>query len=172
MNSSKLRLIVVILFIFLSIFTSRHYFLNSGFKQPNLPSLSLTAYGENDPIWAEDETFKKGQLISTDTTGKISEIKDLPFDISFKAVTNQETDLTIRRMYFPGWKVEVDDEQYPMNFPQGFIRVRLKAGDWRVRTYFTETSIRRISNYLSLASFGLLMIFAMRSFNFKDTTMI
>ncbi|OGD86863.1 hypothetical protein A2164_04460 [Candidatus Curtissbacteria bacterium RBG_13_35_7] len=172
LNSSKLRLIVVILFIFFSIFTSRHYFLNSGFKQPNQPNPSLTAYRENDPIWAEDETFKEGQLISIDTTGKISVIKDSPFDISLNAETNQETDLTIRRIYFPGWKVEVDDKQYPMNFSQGFIRIRLKAGDWKIRTYFTETPIRRISNYLSLISFGLLLIFSIRLFSFKNTTMI
>ena len=138
--------------IFGSIYTSRHYFLKTEHRQPLLPRQTLTAFDENNPIWSNEATFTSGPLISSNTKVDISNLKDQPYQISFDVRTVNFTKLIIRRIYFPGWILELNGEPYKLSTTNGFLSTELKAGIWKVNVYFIETPLRKTANAFSLVS--------------------
>ena len=82
----------------------------------------------------------------------VSELEEKPFRISFGVKTKNTSDITIRRMYFPGWTLEVNGEPYPLGITDGFLSSELKPGTWKVNVYFIETPLRKTANAISLVS--------------------
>ena len=61
----------------------------------------------------------------------------------------------INTIYYPGWKVYVDGKERKVSYDHGLIEFELSRGNHEIIAKFTETPLRRISNYLSLLSFCL-----------------
>ena len=151
-KSKNLKIIIVLLLIFGSIYTSRHYYLKTEHSEPLLPRETLTAFDESTPVWSSKKTFKDGPLILSTNNINVSGLEEKPFRISFGIMTENTSDITIRRMYFPGWTLEVNGEPYPLGNTDGFLSTKLKAGTWKVDVYFVETPLRRTANAISLVS--------------------
>ena len=70
-----------------------------------------------------------------------------------KVIDDSEKENTL---YFPGWKVIVDEKEIPINYEDknnfGLITFRLKKGLYKVAVIFTDTPIRKLGENISLAS--------------------
>jgi len=145
---------VLILFTF---YTSRHYFLKPTQFESNLPTATLTTQNENDPIWSNSKTFIPRPLITSNSNIKIFNVNEKPFDVSFEAETDKTTNIVLRRMYFPGWKVKANDQEKLIIISDGLISFDLKPGSYQVKTYFIETPLRKTANLMTFGSFSILL---------------
>lgn len=164
-KSSKVKLLTCFFLILLTIYTSRHYFLKTGFDKPFKLIPTLTAYNESDPIWSQPETFMPGPLISSSEPITIKNLQASPFSITFDTDSGKKIDLTIRRMYFPGWIVAIDGKKNPSNTTNGFLATSVPPGAKKVEARFEETPIRALANIISLST--LLFILCMIVIKFK-----
>jgi len=155
-NFSKIA--IGLLLIAATIYSSRHYFLSSGHNKavPALPT--LTAFGESNPIWSTTKTFESGPLIASDKNIQISNIAEQPFEISFELIVFEQTSVVVRRIYFPGWKLKVDNKPRTLSIIDGLTAFYLDAGRWQVELSFEETPIRKAANSITL--FSIIVLFA------------
>lgn len=123
---------------------------------------STTVKNEYLPIWVKNNPkshFKeKVEIIS----GTISDLKVRPNSINFVASSAENTQTTINTIYFPGWKVNVDDNSSEINYKDsGLIKFNLLAGTHKIVAYFSETPVRITSNAISAVSLLILLGIAM-----------
>ena len=122
------------------------------------------------PIWAplppsqppvEDLVFIGG-------SGKSSTLaKNSKFQ-SYSVYSESPVTVQLQTMYFPGWKLYVDNQEVSIN-PKtdpdlGRIQTDIPAGTHSVTARFTNTPIRIIGNLLSLGSWLGLLIFSLWQF--------
>lgn len=161
-NYSKHKIILSFLIISIVIFTSRHYFLKPTQIEQSLPTDTLTTQGEFNSIWTTKETFENRQLISSTKEIEISEIKETPFSLSFALNTREQSAIILRKMFFPGWKVSLNNQDECLMPYEGLVSFNVPQGSWLVEARFTESPTRLISNLLTIASFGFLLTIFLR----------
>lgn len=114
---------------------------------------STTVKNEYLPKWVKDEPTtlptEKVQIISGVAT--ISALQANPNKVTFTVSSNTPATIRINIIYFPGWKVYVDDKMYPFSYdnPMGVIDFVTKSGTQTVRVQFSETIARLISDIVS-----------------------
>lgn len=83
--------------------------------------------------------------------------------------SDNEFALRMSRFYFPGWKVIIDDEEWPFEIsdPHGRIVINMPAGEYQLKLSFEATPIRSVSNLISL--FSLVVTIVVLLFGFRDT---
>lgn len=80
--------------------------------------------------------------------------------LSFTLQTSHATQITIGKVFFPGWVVMVDDKSVKMlTNDYGFIMFTVPQGNHAVVARFGETTLRIIADCISVA--GLLFLLAM-----------
>jgi len=67
--------------------------------------------------------------------------------------------LRFHRIFFPGWQVIVDGRPVPTDGtgPLGLVTATIPAGEHTVTIRFTQTTLRRVADMLSLLSLGILL---------------
>lgn len=158
----KARLVVATFLIAATIFTSRHYFLKPSQLESGRPTENLTTQNEYDPIWARDQTFINRPLITSKPQAKIAKLEEKPFMVSFEALVDQPTDLIIRRLYFPGWQLKVNNQNHQLAPSDGLLSFNLPSGNWQVKAYFTQTPLRKIADTITVVSMSLLALIALK----------
>lgn len=68
--------------------------------------------------------------------------------------------ITIRKAWFPGWRITVNEKQMEPIIKHGFPSVNIPAGISIIRMQFTDTPIRTAANGISAITFILIIIFA------------
>ncbi len=92
-------------------------------------------------------------------SSKISEIKYLPNEISFKVRSSNDSLVFVSDNYYPGWKARVDGKQINVYIADYTFRaVPLKAGVHTVRMYFSSESFR-IGSVISAIAILLLTLY-------------
>lgn len=158
-KNSRFKSLIIIALVFLTIATSRHYFLKPTQMESNYPFPNLKTQNEFNTIWTNEETFKVRPLISsTDTNSKIKMLKANPFDVIFENTSGDESQITIRKMYFPGWKLQVDGKNTDIQIVDGLISTNLDPGTHLIEAKFEESDVRKFANYLTLLSFIFLLV--------------
>lgn len=147
-----LKIAAASLLIFLTIFTSRHYFLRTGVDQELGALPTLTAYNESDPIWSNEKSFILREEFKTNSATKISNLSVSPFNINFDAESGDNSIVIIKRLYFPGWQMSVNGSRKLPEIVDGLISANLDRGKNYIQVYFKETNLRRFSNLLSVIS--------------------
>lgn len=83
---------------------------------------------------------------------------------SYQLTLLSPTVVQLQTLYFPGWKLYVDDHEVTIDPTQdkllGRIQTLVPAGEHRLVARFTNTPIRTIGNVLSLISWGLFVLIA------------
>ena len=72
----------------------------------------LGAPSEFDTIWSDANTFKPRPLVETKPQIEISNLVQNDTNLSFDLKTDSPTKIIIRKIYFPGWKVKLNDKEY------------------------------------------------------------
>lgn len=150
LDKIKFKSLFAILIIIVTLYTNRHYYINVPPWFEIQPSRTLTTLEENNSIWTNENTFDKRDLISTNNNSSVTILKKDPFRIIANIKTYESTKITIRKMFFPGWKVKSNDEYVGISKDDGLIIINVEQGDWNIETYFSESPIRKFSNLLSL----------------------
>jgi len=141
----------------LTIFVSRHYFLKPIQLVTNPPTANLTTQNENDTIWSNNNTFTQKPLVSSNPNSNIYITRQKPFNVSANIINAQESTITIRKMYFPGWILKVNGQKTAITIENGLITTKLQPGSWHIETYFTESLLRIFSDLLTLFGFIILL---------------
>lgn len=163
----KYKKILAIIIISIAIFTSRHYFLKPSQTEPTVINENLTTENEYNTIWSNTQTFKNRPLITSQEKTNVSIVQNKPFLLSFNVKTKQENSLTVRKMYFPGWQLKINDKPEPINIKEGLISFDLKPGNWQIQTYFSETPLRKTSNLLTFLSLIAVLGILLKELRFK-----
>lgn len=84
---------------------------------------------------------------------------------SFTTQSSSSANVTVKQVYFPGWKAFVDNSETSLipSDPHGFISFTVPEGEHRVDVSFTETPLRIMANSISLLSLALLLFFSIKS---------
>ena len=132
--------------------------------ESSLPTLSTTTSNEYDTIWTSDKTFEKRPLISGEGRFAYMDLAENGLDLSFKVKASEPLFLVIYRIYFPGWRLKVDNIQKEIisNYKtdnynySGLIAFNLPSGSHDVSIAFGETKLRFLSDILTIL--GLIFI--------------
>ena len=149
--------------IMLALFTSRHYFLKPTQYESTSPEYIVGAPSEFDTIWSSVNTFKPRPLVETEPSGEISNLVQSSTRLSFDLKANSPTRAIIRKIYFPGWNVKVNGNEYETDQTDGLVSFEVGQGSWQLMFYFEETQIRLLANLLTLSSFIFLVLILTRS---------
>lgn len=138
---------------------------------------STTDTGESAPIWSVRFMEKTPEKSIEVINGKaeINEIKRSTTRHEYKISANTETRIRENTLYFPGWRVFVDDKSANIEFqdPQnrGLITFNVPNGVHNVLVEFSKTKLRIFSDLISLFSIISLFIIILLS-RFKVSKII
>lgn len=130
----------------------------ASYVRPVLYAPRNEAYYMSRPNFTEG-TSSMGNSFSTIWAGWKSEegttsgmLKLNIFNQTAHVVQASESSVAIHTLYFPGWKVYIDNREAPISYPDGIIHVTVPAGPHILRAQFTETPVRRIADIISVIS--------------------
>jgi len=169
--SKKLKRVAAFLFIILL------FFLNYSYTKPEnyifkddiyyaTNEATTTVANEYMPIWVEEHPQERAENKIEVSEGKL-EIENLTVKsnmISFSARGEKESLVQVNTVYYPGWKVFVDDKNWDFDFKNkfGVIQFRLPEDEHKVAVMFKETLFRKIANIISLVSLGILLFVVLK----------
>ena len=121
--------------------------------------------GETTPVWAIrfQEKFPKApvEIVSAEGTVEIKNINKLMQKHEFEISANAASIIVDNTLYFPGWKVYVDEVETSIGYQdenwRGLITFPVSAGEHSVKVLFEETRLRKFANALSMISVGILL---------------
>jgi len=158
----RYKKILAIIIISIAILTSRHYFLKPSQTEPTLINENLTTENEYNTVWSNNQTFKNRPLVTSQEKANISITQSKPFYLLFNIQTENDNTIILRKMYFPGWQLKINNKLEPINIKDGLISLDLKPGNWQIQTYFEETPLRKTSNLLTVFSFFVILAFLLK----------
>lgn len=124
---------------------------------------STTDTGESSPIWSvrfmEHRPTAHMEIISGSVT--VAEVKRSSTVHEYLVTASDSARLVENTLFFPGWKVYVDGVgtgiQYQDPAYRGLITFRVAEGVHTVRIIFEDTKLRKVSDIISLISFGIVI---------------
>jgi len=153
----KNKLSIALVIIFLTIYTNRHFFtISPWFEIP--PSPNLTTQNEADTIWSNVNSFQPRELISTDIASIIKINSKNPYQINASIATAKNTQVTIRKLYFPGWNLTVNGHKKKIDITDGLISFNLPPGSFDLIVKYNQSNVQKTSNLVSLLTFTFLAI--------------
>lgn len=132
---------------------------------------STTVKNEYMPKWVKQIPTSMANVKVENLSGKeaINITKNSPNKISFNADLSSETLVEVNTIYFPGWNTYVNGSKTKINYenPSGLIQMSLNKGNNNVLIEFSETTVRIISDFISLVSLFVLLGLVIFKKNFK-----
>lgn len=125
---------------------------------------ATTDTGESAPIWSVRfmEHTPTAKMSVIDGDADIGSLVRTTTKHSYMVVASAKTRLVENTLYFPGWSVRVDGISVPLEFQdpayRGLMTFNVLPGVHRVEVTFTDTRLRKISNWVSLGSFVLFIL--------------
>lgn len=155
-----------VLAVFLIVLTLIFY---GGYTRPVKYSPRSDDFYLTNPVWAEG-TATFGDSFATiwapgrqavrpeekieiiQGKGEIDGLLIEPTKYYFEVKAATPVFLKINTLYFPGWKVFVDEKEIPIDFTNGLINFQISEGKHLVGVEFRNTPIRTLANSISFLS--------------------
>jgi hypothetical protein len=174
--------VFLVIIAFISIFGSQTYFKPSEYFETNDEyylsrffadrtssgargelSLDYLNYSEDYlllPLWTKERPsiLPDEKIFSSDV--EVFDVDEISSVEHFAKVKTQEGGkVSVAVYYYPGWKVEVDGVERSIDIeqPNGNISFGVFPGDSNIRVYWSETPLRKASNYLSVTGFAVFL---------------
>lgn len=113
------------------------------------------------PIWADKRpNGLPASKIETSEEAQVIDIAKIdPIRWQAKIVATHETKVTFNSYYFPGWFAKIDGKRANINpgKPFGQIELIVPAGEHNIEFYWIETTLRKLSDFISISAFLLLV---------------
>jgi len=159
-DNIKLRYLAGIVALLLLVATGRHYFLHPTQLVSTAPVDFISGPVEYVTIWSNDSTFAAGNAVLP--SNRIFSLRESPYRISFEIEQNRPGPISIRRIYFPGWIVLVDDENVDLVPNNGLISFNVAPGKHFVEVTYRESPLREVSDWLTVAGLAVLFFILLR----------
>lgn len=142
-------------------YTKPEYFLDRGEDYYTTNEGTTTVANEYLPIWVEEPPRARAEEKVEIVTGK-GKISNLTFNskkLNFKIKAETESEIQINVVYFPGWKVKVDDEEALIRYRNrgGVMRLKVSSGVHQVTANFSETPVRFLADLVSFLGLGAIL---------------
>ncbi len=166
-QSGRYRWAILGFFLIIAFYSNRNYLrVNQYVYQPDSfykNNLQTTnQYDEYRPKTANSDYLKeKREKISFDTKNINIKNEVLKSNyISLSGTANIDETIKINTSFYPGWKVWVNSkEQQSIMSDNGILQAFVPKGQFKVEIKFTNTILRSFSNFLSLASILIFLMF-------------
>lgn len=178
-NTKKQILITILILIGALYFNSSYWHAKEFMQKPDSfferTYYSTTDTGESAPVWSVRfmEKTAAGPIEIIEGEGDINPLSRSSTKHLYSI--NALTDVRIREntLYFPGWKVLLNNQQLPVEFQdrlnRGLITFKLNKGVSRVEVVFQDTKLRQLANLVSLISLFMLITIGVYFKNRKST---
>lgn len=147
------------------------YYINKGDNYYLTNGDTTTSSNELMPLWVKkfpsQRPVSKVDIIKG--KGNIENIFYNSKQIKFSINTSLGSTVRINTIYYPGWKVNIDNVNAPVSYSneKGVMDISIPSGRHVVQANFGETSLRLISDIISLLSiFALLFLVIKRNDKF------
>lgn len=125
---------------------------------------TTTVKNEYMPIWINNNVTEHAQKKVTFIYGQIKNLKMKSNRISFSTNSQIASRAIINTVYFPGWKVNIDKKNVPINYQnKGLIDFEVPKGQHEIVVSFSETPIRLGSDIISLLGVFMLLFIGVKS---------
>src|SRR3989344_5415009 len=120
---NKTKLIYSFVFIIVSFYSAQNFFYPSTFQ--NYPDsfystnqATTTVKNEYMPKWVKEisASIYAEKLEVIDGDGKVQNLFNNGNKISFNIFSPTDNEIQINTVYFPGWKVKIDDREVPISY--------------------------------------------------------
>ena len=141
-------------------------FVNRGDSYYLTNEATTTSSDELMPVWVKEKPIKH-YASKVEVVNGNAQISNLNFNskkLTFNYVANTDTTFRINTIYYPGWKVYLDNELVKENHsnPKGVIEISASKYGSNVSLYFGETITRTAANSLSIIALLVLLFILMR----------
>jgi len=137
-----------------------NYLFDSDYIKKN--GLSATVLSEYRPKWVPEnfEGINRGEnLLNNNKDLKIKKINLNGNEYIILVKAYKDCFVTACLYYFPGWKVYNECEEIPIIIDKnGLISFKVNKGMKKITIKFSETHVRRLSNFISIIGFFLFLI--------------
>lgn len=167
--SKKIRIILCFSVIIISVLLTRNYWHAYEYSQKpdgffNDIYYGTTDTGESAPIWSVRfmEHSPKAHLEVISGKGMIKELDRSSTRRNYEIIADGQVRLLENTLYFPGWKILVDDKSADIQFQdpknRGLMTFYVPDGKHTVEIIFKETKLRYFSDILSVIFLSLIFI--------------
>lgn len=163
---TKFKFIIALSLVALALYANRnHLRINQSLNWDLSFYLQLekttNTYDEYTPRWVRKELVeeKKAKVEFSGESAKINILANKSNRLEFDIEALEGGIATINTVYYPGWQVYINGQKQTINYQDnGLIRVPVSYGKQRVLAVFSKTPLRKLSNILTLATFGILLV--------------
>lgn len=122
------------------------------------------------PIWTDPKNvwFKeppKSYLEPINGKAEVKEIFRSSVKHEYVVAVDMPTEFKENTLYFPGWKVEVNNKEHPITYTDkkypGLIRFKLDKGVHKVTVTYTDTPTQKAAQAISLGSLVLVGVYGL-----------
>ncbi len=181
---------LVLLLIPLALYANRNYMRPGYFDRyddnyyvNNLELLYGTTdpFGENMPVWSQftQDTFEDKIIPDprSPVVPRITNVVIMPREYSFEIETDGYAWVKIKSLYYPGWKLKVDEKRQLFQFEQAYgqdeqahLQVAVPSGKHKITVWWEETIFRKIANAISLFSLMVIgwLLVTKKAYNLRD----
>jgi hypothetical protein len=138
------------------------YFVNRGEGFYTTNQATTTSSNELMPLWVKQQPLKSwDKKVEVSKDGVVENLVFNSRKIVFSVNLPQKQTIRINTIYYPGWKIFVDEKPAQINYnnPKGVVDIDISAGPHSIKGIFTETPLRAGADVLSLISFLGLVCF-------------
>ncbi len=161
----KGKIILVVIFIISALYLNRnHLRINETLPWDLSFILKLekttNSYDEYTPKWVNSELIKdkRPKVEFSDKKAKIEILKNKSNLLEFSLDTPVDGTVRVNTIYYPGWKVFMDGKEEKIAYSNGLIEFKVEKGKKNIVARFTETPLRLVSDFISLATLILLFL--------------
>ncbi|MBI3984708.1 MAG: hypothetical protein HY344_02080 [Candidatus Levybacteria bacterium] len=122
---------------------------------------TTTVKNEYMPKWVKNIPAQMYKAKVENTTGiePINLISNTPNKTGFEVDLNSPKIIRVNTVYFPGWSAYVNGQRVNIDYlKDGLINLNLNEGKNSVLVIFGETNVRILSDIISVASLGMLIL--------------
>lgn len=130
---------------------------------------TTTSSNELMPLWVKAQpTLRQEQKVEIiKGEGSIQDIRSDSKAVSFVLEAKDQTTVRVNTIYYPGWKIQVDGVNVPVDYSNkfGVMDIKVAEGRHAVVGKFLETPVRLVADILSLLGFvAVIVLFGLDRF--------
>lgn len=163
--SGRFRYVFAVLLIILAVYFNRNHLRINEILPWDLSFIlklekTTNSYDEYTPKWVKNEYIVENKPRVEFSTGRagIEILKDKSNLLEFSLASTVSGQVRVNTIYYPGWKVFVDEKEEKIDYSNGLIEFKVGEGKKNVVARFTETPLRLTSDLISLATLVFLFL--------------
>lgn len=101
--------------------------------------------------WKEKRPAQKIDVVAGGAA--IADLTSSPVELKFSVIAASESRIRVNTLYYPGWEVRVNGKAAVIDYEHdGTITFSVLPGQWNISVHFTETTLRKAADFISILS--------------------